>query len=207
MWVGNLKKWPLAVLTGDCIDGVSYKRMYGRFTGPKESDRTGINGVAVRRGAWHCSSWHIHVASSPLKQILYKQTPTSFLILHSWVDPNASLIILENKKFQWKIQTKVGACMAAQEAEVTSFGGFTSYSKFCHARTTHWYTHWNFTNKLLIVLLLKGNLYVKIQFFLTNLIHESCCLSTFSWKKWELQHVLDRCIFALKYVITPDLMF
>ena len=35
--VGNLKKWKLAVLTGDRIneDFLIYKRMYGRFTGPK----------------------------------------------------------------------------------------------------------------------------------------------------------------------------
>ena len=28
--------WPLAVLTGDCINGFFYKEMYGRFAGPKK---------------------------------------------------------------------------------------------------------------------------------------------------------------------------
>ena len=29
--------WPLAVLTGDRINGFFYKEMYGRFAGPKKN--------------------------------------------------------------------------------------------------------------------------------------------------------------------------
>ena len=41
--------WSLAVLTGDPIDGFFYKVMYGRFAGPKKTDRNIV--VAVRRGS------------------------------------------------------------------------------------------------------------------------------------------------------------
>ena len=47
--------WPLAALTGDHINGVFYKEMYGHFGGPKKSGRnnkvTCILEVAKSRGS------------------------------------------------------------------------------------------------------------------------------------------------------------
>ena len=34
--VWDFKMWPLAVLTGDCINGFFYKETYGHFAGPKK---------------------------------------------------------------------------------------------------------------------------------------------------------------------------
>ena len=52
--VRDFNMWPLAVLTGDCIDGRRFfcKEMHDRFAGPKKSDRnnevTGVTEVVVR---------------------------------------------------------------------------------------------------------------------------------------------------------------
>ena len=37
--VWDFKMWPLAILTGERINGVFYREMYGRFAGPKNSGR------------------------------------------------------------------------------------------------------------------------------------------------------------------------
>ena len=47
--VWDLNMWPLAVLTGDSINGYFYQEMYGRFAGPKKTGR--YNEVTVRRGS------------------------------------------------------------------------------------------------------------------------------------------------------------
>ena len=47
--------WPLAVLTGDSINGYFYKEMYGPFAGPKKTGR--YNEVTVRRGSVYSGTW------------------------------------------------------------------------------------------------------------------------------------------------------
>ena len=46
--VWDFKLWPLAVLTGDCINGSFYKEMYGRFAGPKNRGRNNEVIVSLR---------------------------------------------------------------------------------------------------------------------------------------------------------------
>ena len=50
--------WPLAVLTGDHINGFFFhKEMYGRFFGPKKTGRTNeVTVLSSRKVGLHCYS-------------------------------------------------------------------------------------------------------------------------------------------------------